>query len=368
MAAGQPGHDCSAPRRATGHGPSRGVCRWAAAPRSRHATLQAMHSLSRHVPQAAAPAPAAQMPTLSVIIQARGAPHLLQASVAALLAGAGAELEIIVAAAAGTAAGAMPAGSGALGADGRVRFITAAAGEIPCNAGLREAGGDYVGFMDEGDAAEPGWAGILLRAAAASGRGALIKGEALVIMQGRELPLPRSCALIARHTPLHWFTLPQTAIYRRSLMVSHGLHLAAAGLVGEEDFLVRAVVAALLEEGAITLCPQAACRLQHRSVSRGRYSVQRAQAEGELAICAGVHELLLRHHAALPEAGVGAQYCAWIGRVLDLTRSAAHPACGAAANALAQRLRLECPCPEAYEAESARLGRQFADLSVQAER
>lgn len=327
-----------------------------------------MNAISHGGAQAAASGPAAQPPALSVIIPDRGVPRLLQASVASLLAGAGGEIEIIVSAAPGTDAGSVRTGLSALVGDGRVRVITAATGEMPCNAGLRTARGGYVGFMAAGDAAEPGWAGILLRAAAAAGGSALIKGEARVFVRGRELPLPRSCALIARHTPLHWFTLPQTAIYRRTLVQEHGLRFAAEGVTGEADFLVRAVVAAMLEEGAITLCPQAACRLQHRSVSRGRYSVQRAQAEGELAVCAGVHELLLRHHAALPEAGVGAQYCAWIGRVLDLTRSAAHPACGAAANALAQRLRLECPCPEAYEAESARLGRRLADLSMQADR
>ena len=159
-----------------------------------------MHSLSCQVPQAAAPAPAAPKPALSVIITARDNMRLLQASVTSLLAGAGTEPEIIVVAAAGTDAGAVRTGLAAPVADGRVRVITAATGEIPCNAGLQTARGDYVGFMAAGDAAEPGWAGILLRAAAA-GRSALIKGEARVIMQGRELPLPRSCALIAHHTP-----------------------------------------------------------------------------------------------------------------------------------------------------------------------
>ena len=252
-------------------------------------------------------------------------------------------------------------GMDAFASDGRVQVITAAADEVPCNAGLQVACGDYVGFMAPGDMAGPGWAGILLRAAAAEHR-ALIKGEGQIFVQGQELPLPRSCAIIARHTPLHWHTLPQTAIYRRTLVQEHGLRFAAEGVTGEADFLVRAVVAAMLEDGAITLCPQATCRLQYRSASRSRYSVGRTQAERELAICSGVHELLLRHHAALPAAGVGVQYCVWISRVMDLTRSAAHPACGAAANALAQRMRLECPCPEAYEAEQNLLRNLFQDL------
>ena len=296
-------------------------------------------------------------PALTVVIPDTGDRAGVQRCVDALAAAAPPGLEIIVSccAAAGAQTDEAPAAAAA-----QVRVIrpggdSAAAART---AALAAAAGEYVGFLEPGDEVEPGWAQALLAAAAAAGRPAIVKGEGLCVHQGRELSAPHACAAMARHTPLHWYGALGSAIYRRDLVQGHELRFAADCHAGEAGFQVQAVVAAMLEGGQIALCPQAVCR--HRCRSGDPLSLAplgRQEAAGILAVHAALHELFVLQASGLPQPGVGWQYCTWLDALFALTRRARYPQDAAAANALAQRLNRECPCPDALERE--RRAREF---------
>lgn len=285
------------------------------------------------------------MPTLSVVILACHDRSSLHNTVGSLLTGSAGDPEIIMVDD-GSAAGAPPAAGALAAEDVRVRIIHQdhAGGAAACNAALAAASGDYVGFLSEGDEAGPGWARTLL-AAAAGGHPAIVRGEVVVVRPHRHPEVQSTCALVAQPTPLHWTACMGAAMYRRGLLVRHGLHFAATGPDGERDFQVRAVVAAMLEHAQIALCPQA--RLLRHAGRPG--AAGRSEVAASLEIYAALHELFVQHRAALPASGVGVQYLAWIERLFALTRIATLPDDAAAANALAQRLNRECPQYAALE-------------------
>lgn len=307
---------------------------------------------------AAAPAPGQCPAALSVIMPAGSSCSGLQDAAGSLLKDAPADLELIVVADS-SAAGIMASVSGLADADARVRVMHQAQALTPAaarNAGLAAATGDYVGFIEPGDAAEPGWARILLEAAPRQ-HPAIIKGEARIFQADRELYRPHSCAAMAQRTPLHWCGLMGSAIYRRSFVQHHGLHFAPECWGDDLDFQVRAVVAALLAGEQIALRPQAVCRLQQRGGAGAR--PDRSQAAAALRIYAALHALLQKHARQLPPAGVGMQYFAWITNLFDLARRAEHPEDAAAADAMAQRLGGECPAP--VELERLRMEQELAE-------
>ena len=301
------------------------------------------------------------LPTLSVVIPAYNAQPYLRATVGSLLADAPDDMELIVVDD-GSSDDTLAIAHELASADGRIRVIhqanalTAAAR----NAGLAAASGDYVGFVDDDDEVEPGWAKKLLRTAAQKHRPAIVKGEARVFQGGRELPPPRTCAVVAQFTPLHWFALMWSAIYRRDFVQGHGLHFAPEFFSDDVDFQVRAVVAMLLDKEKMALCPQAVYRWLRRPDGTESPRLDRRKVACNLYTYRGLHELSLEHYRRLPPTGVGAQYFTWIRNLFDIARRAEHPDDGAAANALAQRLLAECPCPETLEDE--RLKWQHASL------
>lgn len=286
------------------------------------------------------------MPSLSVVITAghdrqSGLSHSIDSLLTASPAG---QPEIIVAAH-GSPDAALIASSAAAAA-GRVLTLSQVSAAAARTAGLAAAGGDYVGFLEAGDEVSPGWAQTLT--AAASRRPAIVRGEARVLHEGREHPSAFACARMAQSTPLHWYGELGSAIYRRDFVQGHELRFAADGTAGEADFQVRAVVAALLEREQIALCPQAVCR---RLIAPEGPGAGRSLVAGSLGVYAALHELFVQHAAALPPAGVGLQYMIWIASLFDLARHAEYPQDGAAANALAQRLLQENPCPDEYDHE-----------------
>ena len=296
------------------------------------------------------------MATLSVVIPAAGNPPGLRRCLDSLLTAAPAGLEIVVAACDAAAAEA----AAALAAAGdRVQVISG--GETSAaaarTAGLAATAGEYVGFLETGDEVEAGWARSLLDAAAAR-RPAIVRGTGLAVHEGRVLSAPQACTAMAQHTPLHWYGELGSAIYRRDLVQGHDLHFAADGHAGEAGFQVQAVVAALLDNDQIVLCPQAVCR--HRCRSGDPQSLTplgRQEVAGSLGVHAALHELFVHRGAALPPQGVGWQYFTWINALFSLTRRARYPQDAAAANALAQRLSRECPRPAELEGE--RRAREF---------
>ena len=305
---------------------------------------------------ASSPPSGRRLPTLSVVIAACSARPCLRRTLTSLLSGAPAELEVIVADDGSPAAAAELAGAPEA-ADDRVRIIhqdqpPAAAARA---AGLAAAAGEYVGFADARSELTAGWAQVLLRAAAR--RPAIVKGEARVWCAGRELPAPRSCVAMAQHTPLHWFGELESAIYRRDFVQEQGLHFAAEGC-DDLIFQVQAVVAAVLAGERIALRPRAVHRYLRRPEDLIPAAPGRAEAARALHTYTILHELFVRHGGQLPPAGVGFQYGQWTDRLFALTRRAAHPDDAAAANALAQRLVLECPLPEEYERQ--RVARVYA--------
>ena len=312
----------------------------------------------RSAPQSSAPSlpPGRRLPTLSVVIPACSARPCLRRTLTSLLSGAPAQLEVIVADDGSPAATAELTGAPEA-ADRRVRIIhqhqalTAAAR----TAGLAAAAGEYVGFADARAELTAGWAQVLLRAAAR--RPAIVKGEARVWCAGRELPAPRSCVAMAQHTPLHWFGELESAIYRRDFVQEQGLQFAAVGC-DDLIFQVHAVVAAIVAGERIALRPRAVHRYLRRPEDLTPAAPGRVEAAGALHTYTVLHELFVRHGLSLPPAGVGFQYGLWTDRLFALTRRAAHPDDAAAANALAQRLVLECPLPEEYEQQ--RVARVYA--------
>ena len=294
---------------------------------------------------------------LSVVIRACSDQPRLRVTVGSLLRDAPANMEIIVAVDDGYADDNLALARELAAADERIRVIhqakalTAAAR----NAGLSAASGDYMGFVDEGDEAEPGWARALLRAAKQKHRPAIVKGEARVFQGGRELPPQRTCAVMAQCTPLHWFALTGSAIYRRDFVQDHDLHFAQEFFCDDADFQVRAVVAAILDKEQVALCPQAVYRRLRRPGDSESSALARSESAAAINAYAGLHELFLKHWQRLPAAGVGAQYFTWIRNLFELARRARYPQDGVAANDLAQRMLLECPCPDQLEDERERV-------------
>ena len=284
--------------------------------------------------------------TLSVVIPAWNAEDFIGECIASLLDRAPDDLEIIVVDDGSTdATGAIAEQCAA--DDGRVRVLhqanalTAAAR----NAGLQAARGTYVGFVDDDDVVEPGWARTLL-AAAARRHPAIVKGELRKFRDGRELlPRPESCRFMAANTPLHWFSNVWSAIYRRDFVLGHGLHFAPEYYSDDADFQVRAVVAALLDHERIELCPQAVYRYLRRADSTDSFRLSSRKIACALTTYRGLHELLCTHAAQLPPSGIGLQYFTWIRNLLNMPRRAERAEDGREALALARILTDECPVP-----------------------
>lgn len=294
-------------------------------------------------------------PTLSVVIPAYNAEAYLTRTIGSLLADAPEELIEIIVVDDGSSDATPELADQLASEHPRVRVIhqanalTAAAR----NAGLAVASGDYVGFVDDDDEVDPGWARLLL-AVAAKQRPAIVKGEARVFKDGRELTPPHTCAVVAQFTPLHWFALMWSAIYRRDFVQGHGLHFAPEFFSDDVYFQVRAVVAALLDREKIALCPQALYRWLRRPDGTESPMLDRRKVACNLYTYTDLHELFLEHYPRLPASGVGAQYFTWIRNLFDIARRAEHPDDAAAANALAQQLVSQCPCPSELEAERQR--------------
>ena len=292
------------------------------------------------------------LPTLSVVVPADQERAALQRTLQALLADATPQLEVIVA---GEGASGEPALSAQAAGAGRLQVIPLehASAAAACNAALAAATGEYVGFAAAGAQLHPGWAQALL--AAAASRPAIVRGEVRALQEGREPPVP-PCAFMARHTPLHWFGCAGAAIYRRDFVQDHGLQFREEFHPAGADFQVQAVVSLLLSHERMALCPQAVCRLSGEAPPAAGYS--RHAVACSMQGYAALHELLQQQAAALPPQGLGFQYHALLTRVFALARHAAYPQDGAAAAALAQRLCLECPCPDELEQE--RLAHEYA--------
>lgn len=288
------------------------------------------------------------MPSLSVVITAGHDRQsgLVRSTDSLLTASPAGQPEIIVAACGCPDAARITSCAAAVAGRGRVLTLSQVSAAAARTAGLAAASGDYVGFLEAGDEVSPGWAQTLT--AAAAHRPAIVRGEARVLHEGREHPSAFACARMARSTPLHWYGELGSAIYRRDFVQGHALRFAADGPAGEADFQVRAVVAALLDREQIALCPQAVCR---RLITPEGSQAGRSLVAGSLGVYAALHELFVQHAAALPPAGVGLQYMMWIISLFDLARCAEYPQDGAAANALAQRLLQENPCPDEYDQE-----------------
>ena len=291
------------------------------------------------------------MPALSVVVPACGtSPHPRQ-TVGSLLADAPSDLEVIVVDD-GSTDEMLPIAVQLAEEDARVRVIhqTDALAAAARNAGLAVATRDYVGFADDNYEFEPGWVRGLLSAASHQ-RPAIVKGEVRLLGREGALITLQTCARMARHSLLHWSGFMDSAIYRRDFVQDHGLHFAAESDFDGIDFQVRAVVAALLDQEQISLCPQAVCRCLRRPGTTTGTALSRHQVASCLRTYQGLHELFLRHYRQLPPTGVGAQYFTWTRNLFDLARRAGHPDDGAAANALAQQLSTECPCCDELEQE-----------------
>lgn len=321
--------------------------------------------MNQHVPEGGLSPPSppggGSAPGLSVVIPAHNDAAYLQACVASLCAGQTASMEIIVVDDGSSDATAQVAAACAA-AEPRVRVLQQehAGVSVARNAGLAAARGQYVAFVDADDEVEPGWAWQLLAAAAAGGGPAIVKGEArLQLHDGRAHRPLSTCSYLAAHTPLHWFGLMWSAIYRRDFLLQEGLGFVPGRVYTQDaEFQLRALVAALLRGEIPALCPAAVYRYISRSDSTDSPKLSAAKADSALAMYRGLHELLLTCHGQLPPAGVGFQYASWIYNLMAISRRCEDPARAAAAETLARQLYGACPRPAEmrHEVDTRRAG------------